>query len=148
MAWRNYIRSIAVLSCLAGALLLPGTARAGTLDLTIAGVRNDDGKLMVAIYGSAEGFLDSQRRLAQAMQTARRGDVSLQISGLKRGLYAVAVFHDEDRNGELNRNFIGLPTEGYGFSNDARGFAGPPSFAAAVFSVDGEHTAIRLTLQY
>ena len=56
---------------------------------------------------------------------------------------AVAAFHDADGDGELAQNFVGMPTEGYGFSNGARGFMGPPSFEAAAVSVgegEGEHS--------
>ena len=62
------------------------------------------------------------------------------------GAYAVAIYHDENGNHHFDRNFLGLPAEGYGFSNDAPTMLGPPSFDAARIAVHpGENTAtIRL----
>lgn len=52
----------------------------------------------------------------------------MKFNSLKAGTYAIRYFHDENENGELDTGTFGIPTEGYGFSNDARGFMGPPSF--------------------
>jgi len=57
------------------------------------------------------------------------------FQGLGAGRYAVAVYQDENRNGKLDKNFLGMPTEPYGFSNDARGSMGPPSFDAAAVDI-------------
>ena len=63
----------------------------------------------------------------------------IDFADLPPGRFAVAVFHDENENDELDVNFIGIPKEGYAFSRDARGFAGPPSFdAAAVEIAEGD----------
>ncbi len=53
------------------------------------------------------------------------------------GTYALAVIHDENMNGKLDTNWLGIPIEGYGFSNDAKGLFGAPSFSAARFPYDG-----------
>jgi uncharacterized protein (DUF2141 family) len=60
--------------------------------------------------------------------------------------YALAVIHDEDSNGKLNTNWLGIPTEGYGFSNDARALLGPPTFSAASFSYDGRSVELTISL--
>jgi len=56
------------------------------------------------------------------------------INNIPAGEYAVSIFHDIDKNGELNTNAIGIPNEPYGFSNDARGRFGPPKFKNAKFA--------------
>ena len=56
------------------------------------------------------------------------------------GTYALAVIHDENSNGKLDTNWLGIPTEGYGFSNDAKALLGAPSFAAASFAYDGRNS--------
>ena len=79
---------------------------------------------------------------------AKAGD--LVFAGLAPGEYAIAAFHDEDRDGDLNTNLLGMPTEGYGFSNEARGTFGPPGFDAAAFTIKaGENRpAVTVRLGY
>lgn len=64
------------------------------------------------------------------------------------GTYALAVIHDENLNGKLDANWLGIPSEGYGFSNDARAALGPPSFSAASFAYDGRSVALTIGLNY
>ncbi len=66
---------------------------------------------------------------------------------LEDGTYAVRYFHDENSNGELDTNFIGIPKEGFGFSNDAFGKFGPKKFKEWLFEVSGD-TNIRMTTSY
>ena len=69
------------------------------------------------------------------------------IEGLKDGKYAIRYFHDENSNDELDMNFLGIPKEGYGFSNDAYGKFGPKDFEEWIFIVSGG-TKIKLTTKY
>jgi uncharacterized protein (DUF2141 family) len=65
------------------------------------------------------------------------------------GTYAVSSFHDENGNNKLDRNSLGVPSEGYGFSNDAQGTAGPPTFSQAQFTVDGKtDKSVEFSLNY
>jgi len=64
------------------------------------------------------------------------------------GTYALAVIHDEDMNGMLDTNWLGVPTEGFGFSNDAKGTVGAPSFSAASFPYDGRNLGLTIGLHY
>jgi len=67
---------------------------------------------------------------------------------LKPGAYAVITFHDENDDRKLDKNALGLPTEGYGFSNDAEGFLAAPSFKDAAVMLGGHDRAIAITLRY
>ena len=60
----------------------------------------------------------------------------------------IAVVHDENMNGKLDTNRLGIPTEGYGFSNGARAVLGPPSFSAASFRHDGGTLNLSIRLRY
>jgi uncharacterized protein (DUF2141 family) len=62
--------------------------------------------------------------------------------------YAIAAIHDENRDGKLETDWMGVPKEGYGFSNNAKGRLGPPSFEAASFSYNGQSLNITITLEY
>ena len=77
-------------------------------------------------------------------QTQARCD----FADIPPGRYALAVIHDENMNGKLDTNRLGIPTEGYGFSNDVKGLLGPPSFAAASFAYGGRILELRIRLEY
>lgn len=70
------------------------------------------------------------------------------FSGVASGTYAVAVFHDENSNGKLDTNFLGIPREGVGASNDAQGHFGPPKFDAAAFRFSGGRIDLKITIKY
>ena len=126
---------------LAAALILSfgfgASASAETIALEIAGVRSDSGLVRIALYDRAENF-PSGERVAGLDVAAHSGNVEAIFDQLPPGRYAIAFFHDEDGDGEFDTSFIGLPTEGYGFSNDAPVRFGPPSFDDAAIEVSGE----------
>ena len=64
------------------------------------------------------------------------------------GTYALAIVHDENMNGKLDTNLLGIPKEGYGFSNDAKALLGAPSFSAASFPFDGQNLELTISLNY
>jgi uncharacterized protein (DUF2141 family) len=64
------------------------------------------------------------------------------------GTYALAVIHDENMDGKLGTNSVGIPTEGYGFSNDASALMGAPSFNAASFAYSGRTLELTVSLNY
>ena len=125
-----------------------GPLSAAELRIGVEGVRNDTGKLMVALHVAKESvkFPDGSGAVAAQWRTAKEGAMWFVFPDLVPGRYAVAVFHDENDNGELDRNFIGIPVEGYGFSRDARGFAGPPGFDAAAIEIAGDNVAAGLEI--
>ncbi|MDR0612870.1 MAG: DUF2141 domain-containing protein, partial [Dysgonamonadaceae bacterium] len=74
-------------------------------------------------------------------------DTSLEFSvELPEGEYAISVYHDENDNNKLDTGVFGIPTEGYGFSNNVKGFMGPPSFKESKFSLTKDSTLIRINL--
>lgn len=77
---------------------------------------------------------------------AKAGVVELRLRNVKPGSYAIAVFHDTNGNGKLDRNFIGLPSEPYGFSNDV-GRRGAPNFEAARIIVKEPSTTIVIPIR-
>jgi uncharacterized protein (DUF2141 family) len=68
--------------------------------------------------------------------------------GIEPGTYAIAVYHDENSNGKLDSNFIGIPREGVGFSNNAKGHMGPPKFDAAAFRFSGGALELKIVVAY
>ena len=98
----------------------------------ISGIESIAGELRIAVFDSPEAFVDEP--LVSAVIPVELTTVEWSVR-LPAGRYAVAVIHDEDTSGELNTNFLGMPSERYGFSNQARGRFGAPSFEDASFEL-------------
>ena len=141
--------------------LAPLPVAAGELRITIEGIRSADGTVMIGLYDSPasfaraveasanEGFLvDPQRFAAVALRANAAMRSAVVFSNLDPGRYAVIAFHDENGNTKLDKNFMGVPTEPYGFSNNARGFLGPPSFDDAAMVLEDGDKAIHIAMVY
>jgi uncharacterized protein (DUF2141 family) len=115
-------------------LCLPGAALAGDLVLSLM-TREAGGTLAVAIYRDAESFRRSEAPVRTVIVPRTGPTTTVTIRDLPPGRYAVGTFHDTDGNGRLTTWPIGLPREAYGFSRDARGQVGPPSFDSAAFDL-------------
>jgi uncharacterized protein (DUF2141 family) len=142
--------TLLLLACLACASQSPGPAGVarsvdyvGTITLTVevVGLDSDQGSVALAVFDSPESFDQRTGAVASGIVAPRDGRCSWSVADLPAGIYAVAVFHDRNDNGELDRTTLGPPAEPYGFSNDARGTFGPPQFdSAAVELPPGQHT--------
>lgn len=122
----------------------PGGPRLG---ITVTGARNATGEVVVTLYGSDPStFLEQRIALAEAPIQGSSAQVCFALSA--PGDYAVSVFHDENRDHVLNRSLLGLPQEGFGFSNDAPVRLGPPSFSAARVTVPPAGGSIAIRLRY
>jgi uncharacterized protein (DUF2141 family) len=137
------IKSTLALAAILIALVPARAAEPGTMTVTVAGIRNDHGKIYVALYDSAEAY-KAQRRRDGKIVPAKTGEITVVFENLPPGLYGVSAFHDENNNGKLDTTLLGIPTEGFGFSRDAIGHFGPPAFAD--FAVPPG--TIRVTLRY
>ena len=136
------------------------SAEASNLWVTIRGVASSQGTLMVGLYDSEENFriaitdagkvglLNDSSRLVGIALRAIAGTQSVVFTNLKPGTYAVIAFHDANDNGKLDENWLGVPTEGYGFSNNAEGFMSAPSFKNVGVLVDNQDLSIVITLKY
>lgn len=122
----------------------------GELAIDVTGVRSDDGRVLLALHQERAGisFPDDQGAVAGVWIDAAAGTFSLVFPDLAEGRYAVSVMHDENGDGALDTNLLGVPTEGYGFSNDATGFMGPPDFSDACVVVGDEPVHAVITLLY
>jgi len=127
--------------------LFSTTVYAGDLVVTVEGLRSNVGFLRLALFDQAKEFPRGADVHDQDV-AAKRGRVDVVFKNIKPGTYAAAIHHDENANKSMDTNFIGLPEEGYGFSNNARVIFGPPTFEAASFNVGLEKTAISLKVVY
>ena len=116
------------------------------LDITLTNIRNANGQLMVAVYDSPVGFPESfDAAYVRIMLPAQPGTQRLTIAGLQDQAYALTVFHDENENGQLDKNALGMPLEGYGVSNNARNRFRAPDWSKAKFRMrDGKKLFVKL----
>lgn len=126
------------------ALLLSGAAHGADLRVDVDGIKSADGRIMVAVFNVADTFL--KRPFKSSAAAADVNGSSVVIKDLPAGEYAVSLFQDVNGNGKLDMNTTGVPTEPYGFSNNASATMGPPSFEQARFSQVSEGATIRVTL--
>jgi len=125
--------------------LLATPAASATLEVVVTNVRNDRGHVRVAACTS-DTFLQENCRYNAKVKSAQ-GEV-LVVMTLPPGTWALQAYQDEDDSGKINRNFLGIPTEGIGFSNDAPIRFGPPTFRAAAIQVGPDGGRVRLKLRY
>ena len=120
-----------------------------TLHVTATGARRVAGDIAFTLYGADPArFLKSHGSLAviRVTLTSTRAAACFTVSS--PGDYAVAIYHDENGNHHFDRNFLGLPVEGYGFSNDAPTYLGPPSFGAARIAIHAGDNTASIRLRY
>lgn len=133
-------------------------AHAADLKIMIDDVASSAGTVMVGLYDSQEnytaaiadaskpGSLADSRRVAGVALRAVASTQRVVFTDLKPGAYVVVVIHDENNNSKLDSNALGMPTESYGFSNDARGLFAAPDFKNAAITLDDADRDARITL--
>jgi len=128
------------------ALIAAAPALAADLAVTITNARNADGTMLIAVCDEPN-FLDGAcvKTMKVKAQTA---PLRVVIPGMPPGRWAVQVIHDENDNVDFDRNFLGIPTEGYGFSNNPRGTFGPPDFDDAAVTMEGRPLDLTVELLY
>jgi uncharacterized protein (DUF2141 family) len=106
--------------------------------VVVKGMRNDKGRVGCSLFNGPDGFPREKAKQFRGMWTQKHNSVAVcDFTGVPAGTYAVTVLDDTNMNGKMDFNFIGLPTKGYGFSNDAKATLSPPSFDAASFKYSG-----------
>ena len=132
-------------------LLIAMTAIAGftfaqsNIEVIIKNIKSKEGTIRVALFDSEEKFL----------KTPFKGEI-VKVSGetmtvifkdLPAGTYGASAVHDENTNGKMDTGMMGIPKEGFGFSNDAKGMFGPPKFKEASFTLPATKS-VSVTLKY
>jgi len=120
------------------------------IHVKILNIRNSAGTVDCALFDSPVGFpIEFLHSATNVMVIKiRETQARCDFEDIPLGTYAIAVIHDENMNGKLDTNWLGVPTEGYGFSNDAKGLLGAPSFSAASFPYDGRNLELTIGLHY
>lgn len=115
------------------------------VEVIVTDVRDTTGTIMVALFADPETFL--KKPTLGKLSKAKSGQAKVVFDNIEPGEYAVSIIHDANNNRKLDTNFIGIPREGFGFSNNVMGSFGPPSFDKAKFRVSGP-AVIRIKTKY
>jgi uncharacterized protein (DUF2141 family) len=118
----------------------------GKLEVIISGFSSNEGDCWFAIDNSKFVYETEDSVWIGKILTIENKQVVVVIDSLQYGEYAVKVFHDENRNGKIDTNFLGIPTEDYGFSNNASGWFGPPSWKNAKFIFNQPEMTININV--
>lgn len=117
------------------------------LQVTVTNIKGHKGNIIVGIFDSDENFL--KKPLDGRMAKASGDSITVVFENLKPGKYAVSVLHDANKNKDLDKNKLGIPKEGFGFSNNVLGAMGPPSFKRAIIDLpDQKDLDIDIKMKY
>jgi uncharacterized protein (DUF2141 family) len=150
---------VLAMSCAVWSLVAPGRAApstpganpaSGQVRIEVVGVRSDAGQLLAALFRGANGFpRHPEQAFGRTSARIANKQVALVFEHVPAGPFAISLFHDENNDGKLETNGLGMPLEGYAFSRDARGHLGPPSFDAAQLTLAaGEHKRLVVHMEY
>lgn len=140
MKIRNILFTIA---CLLAPFAVQAQAK---LEITVKNIKEAKGSIRVGLFTSEKDFLKNATH--GKVIKADGKEVTVVFEGLRPGTYAVSVIHDANENGELDSNFVGMPTEGFAFGNNAMGTFGPPSFEKATVTLGPDGSRQIIDLKY
>lgn len=146
MRHRSRARDALILA--AAALPLGGAAPpAGTVDITVTGLRSGKGQVLVCLTRESDRFPNCKGSATARTAKLPASAAEVSFDHLPQGRYAISVLHDENANGRADRTLGMIPREGFGFSRDAPVRMGPPKFDQAAFEVGGTGTGITQTIR-
>ena len=115
---------------------------ASDLAFEILGVNSSNGKLYIQLFKGEKNYQQGKTVSASAIN-AKKGSVTVLFNNIEEGEYVLRFFHDENDDGEMQKNLSGMPVEGYGFSNNAKPNFGPASYNDMKFLVSATDTKVR-----
>lgn len=131
------------------AFFIESPGELATLQVKIENVRNSEGYVLAALYNSEKGYPeDAEQALISDRIKAGSQNNTFTFKDIPSGTYAIAIFHDENDNQELDKNVVGIPQEGYGSSNNVQKMFRAPNFEESKFEVGKKDRIISIKLNY
>lgn len=112
----------------------------------VDGLKNDKGSVRVGLFDNEADYL--KKAIVGKVASIKENKATVVFEDLEPGTYALGIIHDENENGKLDTNGIGIPKEGFGFGNNAMGLFGPPSFKNASITLKGAPVTQKLKMRY
>jgi len=122
--------------------LLVSSMVAMDISVEVTDIEKRGGQLYVGLYDKNEGFRDILKTYNKNIVNIDSSSIKIIFKNIPKGVYAISIFHDENENGKLDKNFLGIPIEGYGFSNNIRPILRGASFEESKFKLDGNKKII------
>ncbi len=120
----------------------------GNIKVIATNIRNMDGQIGFCLFRNSEGFPHPEKASLISFVKITGTSCTYTFTNIEAGTYAVCVFHDENSDKTLNTNFLGIPKEGVGVSNNAKGHFGPPKYDDAKFNFNQAEQTITISIQY
>ncbi len=120
-------------------------SQTGNLKVTITNIETVSGTINIGLYNNADDFPIEEKEYKLIILDVKTVEIIFTFKDLPQGEYAIAMYQDENRDDECNRNFLGIPKEGYGFSNNVKPVLSAPSFEDAKFILE-ESKSISISL--
>jgi uncharacterized protein (DUF2141 family) len=124
------------------------TVKKGNITVIVSNIRNTDGQIGFCLFKTVSGFPHPEKAFLISFVKINNSACAYTFTGIDTGTYAVSVFHDENNDKTLNTNFLGIPKEGVGVSNNAKGHFGPPKYDDAKFEFNGTDKTITISISY
>lgn len=124
----------------------PTTTENGDLVVIVDNIKEHKGELVLALFNSESDFLIKGIK-SMKVKVSKDGYTTARFNDIPTGSYSISVFHDVNENGELDKNFAGLPKEGFGFSNNKMGVFGPPSFEECLIEITATQNEVKIDLR-
>jgi uncharacterized protein (DUF2141 family) len=126
-----------------------GFSQTSNIDLTISEIKNKKGLIRVSLFNQDDGFPnDHEKAFRSISMEITELQLNFNIADLPTGEYALAILHDENENGKMDFNFLRMPKEGYGVSNNAKSSFGPPKFKDAIFLLSSDELSLEINMNY
>jgi len=122
-------------------------AQTGTITVVVTRIKDIKGQISIGLFSSENGFPEKGKEVKGKEVKVTGKTINYTFKDIPDGIYAIAVFHDSNNNGILDKNFLGIPKEGNAFSNNVTTTFGPPSFEKAKFELKGAFIA-KIEMQY
>jgi len=119
----------------------------GTITVQLTGFENDRGTAKLCVCRSEDEYAGDKKEFCTASTEIKSTKAEWVFEHMPYGSYSIKAFHDENGNSRLDKDFLGMPTERYGFSNNARGRFGPPTFASAAFTLNSPQLKIAIEIK-
>ncbi|MEL7221164.1 MAG: DUF2141 domain-containing protein [Bacteroidota bacterium] len=116
-----------------------------TVSVEITNVKAASGDIRIGLYDQSDTFMKKAYQF-QKVPISRKGTCLVVFENIPSGEYAISLYHDKNGNGKLDSNFMKIPKEPYGFSNNVMGLFGPPSFEQASFEVEEKDVMVSIKL--
>jgi uncharacterized protein (DUF2141 family) len=124
-------------------------SQTGKIFLEISGFKNNKGLVRIVLFNQSKGFPSEYKYgLVSKSQPVDTSFISVTFDSISYGAYAVSVLHDENKNGEMDTNILGIPREGYGVSNNVNPKMRSPRFDEALFSLKNPIKKLKIILNY